>query len=548
MWKKASQSDKESFMKTVSEEVHDIAGVEIYMNQIVAKHGSDGTLHDWLTGQCEKYRPADMSCTGKHTITSKEQSWIDEALEGSNHVNFAIGNATGGSDVGAGKIVCVWDGKKCRDDVDYTKEGGKGVCNVYSSSASFGECLGLEGKDDWAESMEKGCGVGSNCNSFEGDYPQYLQGNYEESDHENSDRDWTTIPYAGGTVADSGCGPVSMAMLATVAAGKDIYPQDIIEITKSAGNYVTSSPTKLDPLVGEKYGFEVIGETYSSKTDAYNKIKDYLNKGYMIHFSGEGKYPGFSHYNTEGHYAGIFSIDSSDQIQVANSNGYIKNSKVQLQDIINAIHNGEFVAIKGDGNGKNCFNYCKGGSSVGEEGLTFEQAKTFMMNYGENRNNSSANAVGVLWNFCNGGGSNCVTFSAFFMFKFTNITQNGATGNGEEVVGVLKSRKDVDATYGTDPKVFAILSTPPRHTAVVLGHHDGKWIVGHASCSWWGRGKGTGGNGSLAGLNKGIGSGFVALENSDNPAEWQWVNPGVSFAYPSQVYVDKIEEYLVSGT
>ena len=546
MWDEASQSDKESFMQVVVEEVGDIGGVEIYMNQVVAKHGSDGTLHDWLTRQCPAYRGG-LSCSKSHTITSEEQSWIDEALAGSNHVKFAIGNATGGSGVGAGKIVCVWDGRKCRDDVDYSAQDGQGVCSVYSPSAGFGECLGMEGKDNWADEFKDSCG--SSCNSFEGDYPQYYQGNYEASDHENSDRDWTGISYDGGTVADSGCGPTSMAMLATVAAGQDIYPQDVIDITSPTGNYVYMSPTELDPKVGEKYGFEVIGESYSSKSDAYNKMKDYLERGYMIHLSGEGYFEGLSSYATAGHYIGIFGIEGDD-VYIANS--AVENSKRSLQSVADFIHNGVFVAIKGGngGSSSNCYDYCSnsGSTSVGEEGLTEEQAKTFMMNYGTNKNGSSANAVGALWDFCNGGGSNCVTFSAFFMFKFTNITQNGPTGNGEEVVGVLQSRSDVDATYGTDPKVWAILSTPPRHTAVVLGHHDGKWIVGHASCSYDGIGTGNGGNGNLEGDNKGGGSGFIAIEESDNPADWQWVNEGVSFAYPSQVYTDKIEEYLENGT
>ena len=540
MWDAASQSDKESFMKTVSEEVHDIAGVEIYMNQIIAKHGSDGTLSDWLTGQCERYRPASASCTGSHTITEEEQKWIDEALAGSNNVRFAIGNATGGSTVGAGKIVCVWDGKKCREDVDYTAEGGTGECKVYSSSASYGECLGMEGEDNWADEFKNDCG--GNCNTFAGEYPQYYQSNYENSDHDNAPGDWTNIPYNNGTVANSGCGAVSMAMLATVATGKDIYPQDIIEAT-APNNYVTSSPTELDPLVGTKYGFEVIPETYSSKSDARAKIKDYLSRGYMIHLSGDGYYPGLSTYDTRGHYIGVFGIDSNDQVWIANS--ATENSQRSLDSVIDFIHNGVFTAIKGSG-GSSCDTYCQNGY-VGEEGLTAEQAQVFMRHYGANKNNSSRDAVGQgLWNMCNGGGSNCVTFSAFFMYKFTNIPNKGATGNGNEVVDTVVGW-NVGATRGTEPRVWAILSTDPIHTAVVLGHHDGKWIVGHASCSYYGIGEGTGGNGILTYDNMGGGSGFYAVEESDDPGQWQWCHPGVRFAYPSEVYVDKIEEYLQNG-
>lgn len=166
MWNEASEDDKESFMKTVCEEDCSIAGVEGYMNQIISHHGTNGELHDWLTGQCEKFRPAEATCIGSHKISDEEQGWINEALGGSNNIRFAIGNASGGSGVGAGKIVCVWDKKekKCRDDVDYSKSGGNGSCSEYSSDSS-GECWGLEDEDKWAASMESQCGGNSSLGS-----------------------------------------------------------------------------------------------------------------------------------------------------------------------------------------------------------------------------------------------------------------------------------------------------------------------------------------------------------------------------------------------
>jgi len=112
-------------------------------------------------------------------------------------------------------------------------------------------------------------------------------------------------------------------------------------------------------------------------------------------------------------------------------------------------------------------------------------------------------------------------------------------------------KRNADATFGTTPQVFSVLSTSAGssagHTAVVLGHHDGKWIVGHASCSYSGRGKGNGGDGDLSGAHKGGGSGFIAIESSDNPADWQWINSNVQFAYPNNVDKGKIERYLVNG-
>ena len=384
----------------------------------------------------------------------------------------------------------------------------------------------------------------NNCTTHEGDYPQYYQANYEKSDHENSDQDWTEIPYGNGNVASSGCGPTSMAMLTTVATGQDVYPQDIIDITKATGSYTTSSPTTLDPLVGEKYGFEVEAVSYSDLNDAENKMREYLQKGYMLHFSGAGGRP----FSSGGHYVGIFKIDDDDTVLVANS-AFGGNSEMKLHDVVHAGLHYDFTAIKGSGGSGSCGGYCDAdpNNSVGEEGLTIDQAKQFMMNYGENKNNSSKEAVGdSMWNMCNGGGSNCVTFSAFFMVKFAGIPASGRWGDGQQVVDNLKARGSVDATFGTEPRVYAIISTPKQHTAVVLGHHDGKWILGHASCSYNGKGKGNGGNGDINN-GKGGGSGFIAIEDSDDPVDWQWVNSGYSFAYPDNVDTTKIAEYLTNG-
>ena len=132
------------------------------------------------------------------------------------------------------------------------------------------------------------------------------------------------------------------------------------------------------------------------------------------------------------------------------------------------------------------------------------------------------------------------------MVKFAGIPASGRWGDGQQVVDNLKARGSVDATFGTEPRVYAIISTPKQHTAVVLGHHDGKWILGHASCSYNGKGKGNGGNGDINN-GKGGGSGFIAIEDSDDPVDWQWVNSGYSFTYPDDVDTTKIAEYLTNG-
>ena len=557
MWNEASQADKEHFMYVVSQEDHSIAGVEGYMNQIISKHYNNGTLSGWLSKQCPAFRGG-LSCSGSHKITAEEQGWIDEALAGSNNIRFALGNATGGSGVGAGKIVCVWDGSKCRDDVDYNKASGKAGCNTYSPSESYGECWGLEGEDEWVNEMAQNC-VSGDCK--QGDFVHYNQ----------CDSKWAEVPYGDyGNVCSSGCGPTSFAMLATVLLGESITPDETTTYAGEQGQHKKEcggSCGTLTKVLADHYDLEYKDlsndEGLGSKSDSeiISVVSKYLKDGWMMHVSGAGSAP----FSSGGHYIGIRGITNSGKWLLADSSDHgggtgtgKRYSTIEWdpEDVLNAgMHHWNIRAIRAKSGGYgniNCGKVCEGdndvSNDVGDTGLTIEQAKQFMMNYGANKNNSSKDAVGsFMWDICNGGGSNCVTFSAFFMVKFAGIPASGQWGDGQQVVDNLRARGSVDATFGNDPKVYAILSTPRQHTAVVLGHYDGKWVIGHASCNYSGRGKGNGGDGSLDGSHKGGGSGFIAIEESDNPADWQWVNAGYEFAYPNNVNVTKIGEYLKNG-
>ena len=186
----------------------------------------------------------------------------------------------------------------------------------------------------------------------------------------------------------------------------------------------------------------------------------------------------------------------------------------------------------------------KGGGTISEGGLTFEQAKTFMKAYGANKNSSSSSILDQYgeWNVghlgCNGGGgSNCVSFSVFFLHKFTDTTMD-VIPNGTEIVSQLRSQ---GVSTGSEPKVFSVFSWD-NHTGVILGYQNGEWIVGHASCQYDGGGEGTGGDGTAA--NKGGGSGFV-LKSSDISTALLGKN-ATGYAYPN-VDTAKISQYLETG-
>ena len=375
--------------------------------------------------------------------------------------------------------------------------------------------------------------------------------------------EWGSIEYGAGlsSTCDSACGPASFAMLATELLGKKITPKDTTKIAGDKGMHKSSggSDHEITKVLAEEYGLDYDEVFYHGsappKDELIEKINEYLKNGWMIHASGQGTSP----FTPGGHYIGVRDITDDGKWLIADSNdhpvdsnhpsekGYPgkgpENSKIEWdpQDVASGMLRSDMnvhaIKLK---EGTSCESVCK--ESVGEEGLTIEQAKQFVMNYGENKDNSSKDAVGgSMWNMCDGGGSNCVTFSAFFMRKFANIPSppSGLWGNGNNVVKNLKERTDIDIEFGSEPRVFSVLSNTIQHTAVVLGHHDGKWIVGHAGCHSGGIGRGNG-------EKNGGGAAWIFVETSDDPATWQWVGTSASFAYMN-VDISKIEEYLVNG-
>ena len=205
----------------------------------------------------------------------------------------------------------------------------------------------------------------------------------------------------------------------------------------------------------------------------------------------------------------------------------------------------------GESSGLSCGNEgsSSGGSSLSEGGLTEEQAKQFVINYGTNKNNSTKNAMrDSSWKSCGGGskggGSNCVSFSEFFLNKFTDTKAPNPMGNGHQVVGNLAAK---GLPTGTEPRVGAIFSIADGgwgHTGVVLGIHGDTIIVGHASCSRGNNGK----RGAGDGTSRGSGSAFIlsGKSNSGSAIWWGSGSENIRFAYP-EVNTTAIESYLAKG-
>jgi hypothetical protein len=132
------------------------------------------------------------------------------------------------------------------------------------------------------------------------------------------------------------------------------------------------------------------------------------------------------------------------------------------------------------------------GGSLSAGGMTLAEGIQFMNDY--KNTPSNVQYIAGAGQDCPGGPlSNCVSFSVFFVRKFTNLKESGAAGNGSTVVAHLLSLNPT-AKSGHSPQPYAIFSTPSGsqmcgnvkcgHTGVILGVDTarGVVVVGEAAC------------------------------------------------------------------
>ncbi|MEV8358477.1 phage tail tip lysozyme [Microbacterium sp. NPDC076895] len=140
--------------------------------------------------------------------------------------------------------------------------------------------------------------------------------------------------------------------------------------------------------------------------------------------------------------------------------------------------------------GTNVTSSC-GGSGPTDGGMTLDQAKAFMQTYLQIDDGDPNNDAQYLSGACYLLTDNCVTFSSYFVRKYTTLNWQGADGG--KVVNAL-SEVNPDAEVGTVPQTYAIFGTrkgsticddglPCGHTGIVLGVDTArnKVIVGEAA-------------------------------------------------------------------
>lgn len=373
-----------------------------------------------------------------------------------------------------------------KHDNVYIVDWNKAVRNDESKYITRSDGMAVhpteEGQKLLAELIEKAVNDLGGCPTFEGKYPEYSQ---------CGDSRWAneSYPYKdGGTYCSGGCGPSSMALVASYVTGSEILPTDIGNLTLSKGTYVNDGLLELDKIVADKYGLELVQFLPSSNDEYLKEMKKYLKDGYSLHILGSCG-PSYATgincpFTNGGHFVGIFEMTGEDTVMVADSN--LINKEYKLEDVVNSGIYGSVSAFKGTGSRQGCNNasICdsKNGGNVGpvKGSLTVEQAQKLADNYNNNVGNWKGKvamgdpilggnnyATGLSRETC-GTHCNCVLFSAFFTELFTDMPLRQQWPNGGTVVSEMALWGFVT---GTTPQPYSVFSTA-NHTGVVVAVND----------------------------------------------------------------------------
>jgi hypothetical protein len=136
------------------------------------------------------------------------------------------------------------------------------------------------------------------------------------------DPQWGSKAYGSSTIAASGCGPSSMAMIITALTGKKITPIETVAFANTKGLYIPGQGSSWDvaPVLAEHWGLHAKNITKS--VAAINKV---LQSGGLVITSGSGSTP----FTSGGHYITIRGVTSDGKWKLGDSNGQkgIANSK-----------------------------------------------------------------------------------------------------------------------------------------------------------------------------------------------------------------------------
>lgn len=146
--------------------------------------------------------------------------------------------------------------------------------------------------------------------------------------YSQKDSKWGGLPYGKtSTIAESGCGPTCVAMVASTFTSNHITPEDACSWAEENGQYCEGSGSFHSVIAagGEHYGFTVT----PIKTNKKETITKSLQDGKLIvALMGKG------HFTSSGHFILLKGITDSGKILVSDSNSRLRSLKTWDLDII----------------------------------------------------------------------------------------------------------------------------------------------------------------------------------------------------------------------
>ena len=206
-----------------------------------------------------------------------------------------------------------------RNISEFTEEMNSLKSQIESNlQAASSSSLGAGGGGSAGGSGKSVSGNGSSGkSSSKGKFTNYYQYNYNDP--------YGTSNGQNRTIAQSGCGPTSAAMVLTYLTGKEVTPVE-------TANYSLEHGYRVDEGTTWDY-FNAISDDYGVKCEQSNadanKIVEKLEKGETIITS-----MGPGHFTSAGHFIVLTDVDENGQITVADPGSEERSNQTWDKDLV----------------------------------------------------------------------------------------------------------------------------------------------------------------------------------------------------------------------